>query len=210
MLELTGAYATFANGGFSAVQPHVISRITTDSGEPIYIQREQGRQPDRSSRLTYVAMMNHMLKATLEVGTGKRAVVPGWPAAGKTGTTQEFRDAWFVGYTSNLTTGVWVGNDSNAPTKRASGANVPAIIFSAFMSEAHNGIQVAALPGAGQVPDYTGQGAGWGSNEAISREALANRHNPEWQQERRRQFRRQSRQQNGDGLGGFLRRIFGN
>ncbi len=202
LLEITGAYASFANGGYSAV-PHVISRITTDSGELIYLRESASNKQIIAPE--YVAMMNHMLKATLEVGTGKRAVVPGWPAAGKTGTTQEFRDAWFVGYTSNLTTGVWVGNDSNAPTKRASGANVPAMVFSTFMAEAHSGIQVAALPGEGQMPVYAGQGTEWASNEVLSRDAIAARDNPEWQ----RELRRQRRQRDGDGLGGFLRRVFG-
>ena len=202
LLEMTGAYAAFANGGYSAV-PHVISRITTDSGELIYLREGANNQQVISPE--YVAMMNHMMKATLEVGTGKRAAVPGWPAAGKTGTTQEFRDAWFVGYTSNLTTGVWVGNDSNAPTKRASGANVPAMVFSSFMAEAHAGIQVAALPGEGQMPVYEGHGTEWASNDALSRDAIAARDNPEWQQE----LRRQRRQRKGDGLGGFLRRVFG-
>ena len=203
LLEMTGAYSTFANGGF-AVLPHVITRISTDDGELVY-QRE-GSGLGRVISLEHVAMMNHMLRATLEVGTGKRAAVPGWPAAGKTGTTQEFRDAWFVGYTSNLTTGVWVGNDSNAPTKRASGANVPAMIFSSFMTEAHNGVQVAALPGEGLMPAYSGQGAGWASNDNLSRQAIANRGDREWQDEMRRKRRKRNRK----GLGGFLKKVFGN
>ncbi len=203
VLEMTGAYSSFANGGF-AVLPHVINRITTDDGELVY-QRE-GSGLGRVVSADNVAMMNQMLRATLEVGTGKRAAVPGWAAAGKTGTTQDFRDAWFVGYTANLTTGVWVGNDSNKPTNRASGANLPAIIFSAFMQEAHQGVQVASLPGEGQVPDYVGQGAGWASNEELSREAISNRDNQDWLREQRRQRRRNDRQ----GLGGFLKRVFGN
>lgn len=203
VLEMTGAYSSFANGGF-AVLPHVINRITTENGEVVY-QRE-GSGLGRVISADNVAMMNQMLRATLEVGTGKRAAVPGWAAAGKTGTTQDFRDAWFVGYTANLTTGVWVGNDNNKPTKRASGANLPAIIFSEFMQEAHQGVQVASLPGEGQVPDYIGQGAGWASNDQLSREAIANRDNPDWLREQRRQRRKNDRQ----GLGGFLKRVFGN
>ena len=61
--------------------------------------------------------MNDMLQATVEMGTGTRAALAGWPAGGKTGTSQNFRDAWFIGYTANLTAGVWVGNDSDAPTE---------------------------------------------------------------------------------------------
>lgn len=201
LLEMTGAYSTFANGGF-AVLPHVITRIISEDGEVIY--ERQGSGLGRVVSLDNVAMMNSMLQATLEVGTGKRAVIPGWPAAGKTGTTQEFRDAWFVGYTANLTTGVWVGNDSNAPTKRASGGNLPAMVFATFMAEAHNGVEVAMLPGTDQVPDYRGEGAALASNDELAREAIAHRDDPEWRREQRR--RRDGRK----GFGGFIRRIFGN
>ena len=79
------------------------------------------------------------------------------------------------------------------------------MVFSTFMAEAHAGIQVAALPGEGQMPVYEGHGTEWASNDALSRDAIAARDNPEWQQE----LRRQRRQRNGDGLGGFLRRVFG-
>ena len=65
--------------------------------------------------------MNDMLQATVEMGTATKAAIAGWPAGGKTGTSQNFRDAWFIGYTANLTAGVWVGNDSDAPTKHAAG-----------------------------------------------------------------------------------------
>ena len=204
LLEMAGAYSSFSNGGF-AVLPHVITRITSEDGEIIY--QRQGSGLGRVVSMEHVAMMNQMLQATLEVGTGKRASVPGWPAAGKTGTTQDFRDAWFVGYTANLTTGVWIGNDSNKPTKRASGSNLPSMVFSAFMSEAHQGVQVAALPGEGMVPDYVGQGAAWASNDELSREAIANRDNPEWRREQRRLRRKNDDRR---GLGGFIRRVFGN
>ena len=77
----------------------------------------------------YVAMMNAMMHETLVSGTARRADLPGWPAAGKTGTSQDFRDAWFIGYTSHLVTGVWLGNDDNTPTRkqarrRAAGRNL--------------------------------------------------------------------------------------
>ena len=91
--------------------------------------------------------MNDMLQATVEMGTGTRAALAGWPAGGKTGTSQNFRDAWFIGYTANLTAGVWVGNDSDAPTKHASGGNLPAAIWAKFMTKAHEGVPVAQLPG---------------------------------------------------------------
>jgi len=72
--------------------------------------------------------------------------LPGWQAAGKTGTSQDYRDAWFVGYTSRLIAGVWLGNDDNSPTKKVSGGNLPVEIWSRFIKAAHQGAPVAALP----------------------------------------------------------------
>jgi penicillin-binding protein 1A len=144
LLELTGAYAPFANGGYS-VLPFVVQRVRTPKGDILFDRT--GRSASRVISLESVAMMNYMLQATVEMGTGARAALKGWPAGGKTGTSQNFRDAWFVGYTANLTAGVWVGNDSDAPTKHASGGGLPAEIWSAFMSKAHQGVPVQQLPG---------------------------------------------------------------
>jgi penicillin-binding protein 1A len=74
--------------------------------------------------------------------------LPGWVAAGKTGTSQDFRDAWFIGYTANLVTGVWLGNDDNSPTKKATGGGLPVEVWTRFMKAAHQGVPVAALPNA--------------------------------------------------------------
>jgi penicillin-binding protein 1A len=145
MLELVGAYAPFANGGF-AVQPHVIERITGDKGKQLYARSDQ--QLGRIIEARYVGMMNAMMQETLTIGTAHKAALPGWPAAGKTGTSQDFRDAWFIGYTANLVTGVWLGNDDGAPTKKVTGGGMPVEIWSRFMRDAHQGVAVAALPGA--------------------------------------------------------------
>ena len=91
-------------------------------------------------------MMNQMMQETLLTGTAHKAELPGWQAAGKTGTSQEWRDAWFVGYTSYLVAGVWLGNDDNSPTKKVSGGNLPVEIWSRFMKAAHQGVPVAELP----------------------------------------------------------------
>jgi penicillin-binding protein 1A len=72
--------------------------------------------------------------------------LPGWQAAGKTGTSQDWRDAWFLGYTSYLVAGVWLGNDDSSPTKKVSGGNLPVEIWSRFMKAAHEGVPVAGLP----------------------------------------------------------------
>jgi penicillin-binding protein 1A len=93
-------------------------------------------------------MMNAMMQETLSIGTAHKAVLPGWPAAGKTGTSQDFRDAWFIGYTANLVTGVWLGNDDNSPMKKVTGGGLPVDIWSRFMRDAHQGVPVANLPSA--------------------------------------------------------------
>ena len=88
-----------------------------------------------------------MMQETLLSGTARKAEIPGWTAAGKTGTSQDFRDAWFIGYTANLVTGVWLGNDDNSPTRKATGGGLPVEVWTRFMRVAHQGVPVAALPG---------------------------------------------------------------
>jgi penicillin-binding protein 1A len=99
-------------------------------------------------------MVNAMMRETLVSGTAQKAQLPGWPAAGKTGTSQDFRDAWFIGYTGHLVTGVWVGNDDSSPTKKATGGGLPVDIWSRFMRVAHQGVAVAALPGLTGAPSF--------------------------------------------------------
>jgi penicillin-binding protein 1A len=142
-LELVTAYAPFANGGIG-VSPHVITKVTTATGKSLYQGKAEalGRVVDPQ----YVAMMNRMMQETLLTGTARKAELPGWQAAGKTGTSQDFRDAWFIGYTSHLVTGVWLGNDDNSPTKKASGGNLPVEIWSHYMTLAHQDIEVVDLP----------------------------------------------------------------
>jgi penicillin-binding protein 1A len=149
-IELVSAYAPFANGGL-AVSPHVVERVRATDGKTLYARSTQtlGRIVDART----VAMMNAMLHETLVSGTARRAELPGWPAAGKTGTSQDFRDAWFIGYTSHLVAGIWLGNDDNSPTRKATGGGLPVDIWSRFMKTAHQGVAPSALPGLG--------GAGW-------------------------------------------------
>ncbi|HZL39440.1 MAG TPA: PBP1A family penicillin-binding protein [Pseudolabrys sp.] len=158
-LELISAYAPFANGGL-AVVPHVVERITASNGKVLYTRNEQplGRIIDAR----YVGMMNDMMAQTLTIGTAHKAALPGWPAAGKTGTSQDFRDAWFIGYTAHLVTGVWLGNDDGTPTKKITGGSLPVDIWSRFMRTAHQGVPVAALPG----PPAAGVMSGLFSNNA--------------------------------------------
>jgi penicillin-binding protein 1A len=147
LTELVGAYTPFANGG-QGVSPHVVTKIRNLEGKVLYT-----RPPDQLGQVIeprYVAMMNTMMQETLLSGTARKAEIPGWMAAGKTGTSQDFRDAWFIGYTANLVTGVWLGNDDNSPTRRATGGGLPVEVWTRFMRAAHQGVPVAALPGLQQ------------------------------------------------------------
>ncbi len=150
-LELTAAYVPFANGGFRP-EIHFVNRVTDASGSLIY-----ARPPGKAPRVIgpeIVGMMNTMMAATVSEGTGRKAGF-GWPAAGKTGTTQNSRDAWFVGYTAHLTTGVWFGNDDGRPMRKgATGGALPTVAWQAFMTAAHEGESIVALPGDWrQLPD---------------------------------------------------------
>ncbi|MEO5326115.1 transglycosylase domain-containing protein [Mesorhizobium sp. CC13] len=143
-LELTAAYVPFANGGYRP-EVHIIKRITAADGSVLY-ENTAGGGP-RVISAEVVGMMNAMMTGAVEEGTAKKAAFA-WPAAGKTGTSQNSRDAWFVGYTANLTTGVWFGNDDGKPMKRVTGGALPALAWHEFMVAAHEGVPVAPLPGS--------------------------------------------------------------
>jgi penicillin-binding protein 1A len=147
-LELVTAFAPFANGGIG-VLPYVITQVKTrETGEILY--RRSGGGLGRVIDANAVAMMNQMMRETLLTGTGRKAEIPGWEAAGKTGTSQDFRDAWFVGYTSTLVAGVWLGNDDGSPTKKVSGGNLPTEIWNKFMRAALQGQPPVKLYGLDQ------------------------------------------------------------
>lgn len=144
LLELTGAYAAFANGGF-AVRPYCIIEVTTADGRQAYTRNDVTRT--RAMTDGQDGEMNQMLYEVVQTGTGRSADLGARPAAAKTGTTQNYRDAWFVGYTADYVTGVWIGNDDNSPTRRVAGGSIPASIWKAFMTAAHKGLPVRSLPG---------------------------------------------------------------
>jgi penicillin-binding protein 1A len=154
LLELTDSFVPFANGGYKAPL-HIIRRVTTNDGKVLYEYKSPA--PSRVIDPRNVGMMNAMLSQTVESGTATKAKF-GWPAAGKTGTSQNFRDAWFIGYTSNLTTGVWFGNDDGKPTKKITGGSLPAIAWKDFMVAAHKGVPVAQLPGDYQLRQQVNDG----------------------------------------------------
>src|SRR5262244_807876 len=146
VIELVSAYAAFANGG-NAISPYVVERVRIAGGKTLFVRSKE--EFGRIIEPRHVAMMNAMMRETLRIGTAQKAQLPAWQAAGKTGTSQDFRDAWFVGYTAHLITGVWVGNDDSSPTRKATGGGLPTEIWNRVMKVAHQGVPVAALPGIG-------------------------------------------------------------
>ncbi|RFC62153.1 penicillin-binding protein [Fulvimarina endophytica] len=148
LLELTDAFTPYANGGYQA-KPHLINRVTTEGGKLLW---ERGAEvPPVIVDPDTVAMMNAMLTRVVSSGTGRRAEIDGWQVAGKTGTTNDYKDAWFIGYTANLTTGVWLGNDNGAKMQKVTGGSLPAEAWKEFMTAAHEGLPPTPLPGDYQI-----------------------------------------------------------
>ena len=152
LLELAGAYNVLANAGRNST-PYIIRRVRSPRGEVLMT-----RPPVAAKQLVareHVDAMNDMLAAALAGGTGRRAALPHHPAAGKTGTSQSFRDAWFVGYTAHFTAGVWAGNDDGTAMNRVVGGSLPAEIWREIMLAAHEGmpaVPLASEPPVGFVP----------------------------------------------------------
>jgi len=150
-LELAAAYAVFANGGF-AVAPYGVAEVR-QNGNVIF--RRKGANSRRVIDAQAASQTTDMLQAVVDWGTGKSAAF-GVPAAGKSGTSQDFRDAWFVGYVGNIVTAVWVGNDNNSPMDGVTGSTIPAAIWRAFMAPAFN---VGVAEAERSAPDATISGA---------------------------------------------------
>ena len=147
LLELVSAYVPFANGGFG-VWPHGITEIRDGAGKIVFRRTGSGIGQVVTPELT--GTMNQMLSAVIGHGTGRNAVLSR-PAAGKTGTTQDYRDAWFIGYTADLVAGVWLGNDNNAPMNKVTGGSLPAQTWRRFMLTATQAMPVRPLP-SGPLP----------------------------------------------------------
>jgi penicillin-binding protein 1A len=145
LLELAGAYAPFANGGHG-VLPHIITRVRDGDGKVLYQRRRS--TIGQVVALNDVGAMNDMLNATIRFGTGQKAAIEGHEAAGKTGTTQSFRDAWFVGYTAHYVGGVWIGNDNGRRMKKVTGGTLPATLWHDVMLYAHQEKPPLPLPGS--------------------------------------------------------------
>jgi penicillin-binding protein 1A len=151
ILDHVGAYATFPNSG-KAVTPHAILEVRTGDGNVIWRFDRDGPKPRQVMPEQVARDMVFMMNKVVEEGTGKRAQLDGIKVAGKTGTTNAFRDAWFMGYTGNYVGGVWMGNDNYESTKRMTGGTLPAQTWQQIMAFAHQGIELKPLAGAGPTP----------------------------------------------------------
>lgn len=146
VIDMASSYASFATGGLK-VTPFAILEVKNSAGEVIYDHGREAPPRRRVLPADKVAEMNDVLVNVIENGTGRRARLPGVTAAGKTGTTQAYRDAWFVGYTGNYTTAVWFGNDDYTSTNNMTGGSLPAMTFKMLMDYAHQGIELRPIPG---------------------------------------------------------------
>ncbi|HET9149130.1 MAG TPA: PBP1A family penicillin-binding protein [Alphaproteobacteria bacterium] len=132
LLELTAAYVPFENGG-TPIWPYGVSEITDETGKVLY--QRMGSGPGLTIDPKLVAEMDDLLRAVVTGGTGRAARLDR-PTFGKTGTSEDYRDAWFVGYAGDLITGVWLGNDDGAPMKNVTGGTLPARLWHSFMTDA--------------------------------------------------------------------------
>ncbi len=147
--ELTAAYLPFALQGF-APRPYTIERVRSRSGKLLY-ERED-LNPPRVVSERNAERMTELLRAVVRTGTGRSAQIPAHPVAGKTGTTNDWRDAWFVGYSAHITAGVWVGNDGYDAMSEVSGATYPTAIWKSFMEAAHADEDLPVIPLGDSLP----------------------------------------------------------
>lgn len=160
LYELTRAYGIYANGGFK-VEPYGIERIESSRGKVLYSASRPRITKVLSSDTA--ATMTAMLRTVIEHGTGMAANI-GRPAAGKTGTTDDYKDAWFVGYTPSVVMGVWVGNDDNTKMRGLTGGTVPALIWRDIMRVAAESIGSDDF----QYPEISLDGSGKKSNPKLT------------------------------------------
>jgi penicillin-binding protein 1A len=148
VVDHVGAYGTFPNLG-KAVTPHAALEVRTGAGDLVWRWDRDGKKPRQVMKPEVAQNMIFMMNKVVEEGTGKRAQLDGVKAAGKTGTTNAYRDAWFMGYTGNFVCGVWFGNDDYTPTNRMTGGSLPAMTWHEIMAYAHQGIEIKPLSGLG-------------------------------------------------------------
>jgi penicillin-binding protein 1A len=148
VVEHATAYVTFPNKG-RAVAPHSVLEVRTGAGDLVWRYDRDGPKPTQAIPASVAADMAEMMSHVVSEGTARRAAMDGIPTAGKTGTTNAYRDAWFAGYTGNFAAAVWYGNDDYSPTNRMTGGSLPAQTWREIMVAAHQGIEIRELPGVG-------------------------------------------------------------
>ncbi|MEM6711482.1 MAG: PBP1A family penicillin-binding protein [Pseudomonadota bacterium] len=149
-LDMASSYASLANGGYQ-VSGYAVTELRTLDGRLVYERSVDGPAAPRILRPATVAGMNQMLTQVIDAGTARRAQLPGITAAGKTGTTQAYRDAWFVGYTGRYTASVWFGNDDFTSTANLTGGRLPAMTWQSIMDVAHRNGPPPSLPGVDEA-----------------------------------------------------------
>jgi penicillin-binding protein 1A len=145
VLDHTTAYAVFANGGKKAA-PYTALEVRNSRGDVIWQHDRDATKPEQVLSPSVVSDMLTMMKQAVEAGTGRRAILPGVEVVGKTGTTNAYRDAWFVGLTGNYVAAVWMGNDDYQATNRMTGGTLPAQTWHDMMEPVHQGIELKPLP----------------------------------------------------------------
>jgi penicillin-binding protein 1A len=146
VMDQATAYEVFANGGFAGTR-HGITQIATQSGDVVYDFARDAPQPRRVLSEKAIQSMNSIMVQIPETGTARRAALPGIRSAGKTGTTQAYKDAWYIGYTGNYTAAVWLGNDDSTPTRNMTGGSLPAMTWQRLMAYAHQNVELKPIPG---------------------------------------------------------------
>jgi penicillin-binding protein 1A len=146
VLEHAVAYATFPNKGKS-VTPHAVLEVRTGTGDLVWRYDRDGPKPLQAIPASVASDMVGMMSHVVSEGTARRAALDGIPTAGKTGTTNAYRDAWFVGYTGNFVCAIWYGNDDYSPTNRMTGGSLPAQTWHDIMAAAHQGVEIKDIAG---------------------------------------------------------------
>jgi penicillin-binding protein 1A len=154
-LEMAEAYDTFSNGGYR-VQAYGIERIRTAQGRVLYDHGADPGQRAAAIGQPALAYMIQMMRQVIAAGTGARARIGGYDLAGKTGTTSDYKDAWFIGFTGGFTTAVWVGRDDSTPMRKVTGGGAPAEIWRNFMVTTLPRLHAEGIPGGAFAPQPSG------------------------------------------------------
>ena len=165
VIDQAAGYAVFANGGKRA-RPYAAVEVRNSAGDVIY-RHDSEKPPEQVLSTRVVADMSYMLNKVVEEGTGKRAMLDGVKAGGKTGTTNAYRDAWFVGFTGNLVGAVWMGNDDHTSTNKMTGGSVPAMLWREVMAYAHQNIELKPIPYLGTPGPEVARAAATGAQGGV-------------------------------------------